>query len=39
MHKVVIQVSSDNPKTQNLALNNAENLQKFYGVKNINNKK
>ena len=34
-HKVVIQVSSDDPKTQNLALNNAANLQQAYGVDNI----
>ena len=34
-HKVVIQISSDDPKVQNLALNNAVNLQKIYGVDNI----
>lgn len=34
-HKVVIQVSTDDAKTQNLALNNAANLQEFYGLDNI----
>lgn len=34
-HKVVIQISSDDPKVQKLALNNAANLQKFYGIDNI----
>jgi uncharacterized protein len=34
-HKVVIQVSSDDAKTQELALNNAVNLQKVYGIDNI----
>ncbi|WP_331774221.1 DsrE family protein [Sulfurospirillum sp. 1612] len=33
--KVVIQVDSSNLKTQNLALNNAVNLQKFYGMDNV----
>ena len=35
IHKVVIQVSSSNLKTQNLALNNAVNLQKYYGMDNV----
>lgn len=35
-HNVVIQVSDDNEKTMNLALNNAVNLQKDMGVDNIN---
>jgi intracellular sulfur oxidation DsrE/DsrF family protein len=35
IHKVVIQVSSNDPKTQKLALNNAVNLQKFYGQDNV----
>jgi len=35
IHKVVIQVSSNNPKTQKLALNNAVNLQKYYGMDNV----
>lgn len=35
MHKVVIQVSTDNPKTQKIALNNAVNLQKVYGMDDI----
>ncbi len=34
-HKVVIQVSTDNPRTQKIALNNAVNLQKLYGIDNI----
>ncbi len=34
-HKLVIQVSSDDEKTQALALNNAVNLQKEYGPENI----
>ncbi len=35
IHKVVIQVSTDDPRTQKLALNNAVNLQKFYGIDNV----
>ena len=31
-HKVVIQVSTDDPKTQAIALNNAVNLQTQYGI-------
>lgn len=34
-NKLVIQVSTDDPKTQNVALNNAVNLQKEYGMDNI----
>ncbi len=34
-HKVVIQVSTDDPRTQKIALNNAVNLQKLYGVDNV----
>jgi intracellular sulfur oxidation DsrE/DsrF family protein len=34
-NKIVIQVSTDDPKTQNIALNNAVNLQKEYGLDNI----
>ncbi|GMR05513.1 MAG: DsrE family protein [Gammaproteobacteria bacterium] len=34
-HKVVIQVSTDDPRTQKIALNNAVNLQKLYGIDNI----
>ena len=34
-YKVVIQVSSDDPRTQTIALNNAVNLQKDYGMDNI----
>jgi len=33
--KVVIQVSTDDVKTQTIAMNNAVNLQKLYGVDNI----
>ena len=35
MHKLVIQVSDDNPRTQMIALNNAVNIQKLYGMDNI----
>jgi len=35
MHKVVIQVSTDDPRTQKIALNNAVNVQKLYGVDNV----
>jgi intracellular sulfur oxidation DsrE/DsrF family protein len=34
-HKVVIQVSDDNAKTHQLALNNAVNLQEAFGVDNV----
>ena len=34
-HKLVIQVSSDDPTTQNIALNNAVNIQKLFGMDNI----
>lgn len=34
-HKIVIQVSSNDEQTQQLALNNAVNLQKEYGPSNI----
>lgn len=34
-HKVVIQVSTDDPRTQKIALNNAVNLQKLYGLDNV----
>ena len=35
MHKVVIHVSSNDSKTQKIALNNAVNLQKHYGMDNV----
>ena len=35
-HNIVIQVSDDDPVTQKIALNNAVNLQKLYGLDNIN---
>ena len=35
LHKVVIQVSTDDPRTQKIALNNAVNLQKLYGMDNV----
>lgn len=35
VHKVVIQVSTDDERTQKIALNNAVNLQKLYGVDNV----
>jgi intracellular sulfur oxidation DsrE/DsrF family protein len=34
-HKLVIQVSTDDPRTQKIAMNNAVNLQKLYGIDNI----
>lgn len=34
-NKIVIQVSTDDPRTQKIALNNAVNLQKMYGMDNI----
>ncbi len=34
-HKMVIQVSTDDAKTQKIALNNAVNLQKLYGMDNV----
>ena len=34
-NKLVIQVSSADPLTQKIALNNAVNLQKMYGIDNI----
>ncbi|NOX43776.1 MAG: hypothetical protein GXP19_08620 [Gammaproteobacteria bacterium] len=34
-HKLVIQVSSNDPMTQKLALNNAVNLQKEYGLDDV----
>jgi len=34
-HKVVIQVNSDDPRTQKIALNNAANLQKSLGMDNV----
>lgn len=35
VHKVVIQVSTDDIKTQKIALNNAVNLQTLYGIDNV----
>jgi len=35
VHKVVIQVSTDDARTQKIALNNAVNLQKEYGMDNV----
>lgn len=35
VHKVVIQVSTKDPQTQKIALNNAVNLQKDYGMDNM----
>ena len=34
-HKLVIQVSTDDPRTQKIAMNNAVNLQKLYGIDNV----
>ena len=36
IHRVVIQVSSDDPRTQTIALNNAINIQKEFGANNVN---
>ncbi len=35
IHKLVIQVSTDDPRTQKIALNNAVNLQKIYGLDGV----
>ncbi len=35
-HHLVIQVSTDDIRTQKIAMNNAVNLQKLYGVDNVN---
>ena len=34
-HRLVIQVSTNDPQTQKIALNNAVNLQKHYGMDNV----
>ncbi len=34
-HQLVIQVSTDDPRTQKIAMNNAVNLQKLYGIDNV----
>lgn len=34
-HKVVIQVSTSDPESQRIALNNTVNLQKYYGIDNV----
>ena len=34
-HKIVIQVSTDDPRTQKIALNNAVNVQKALGIDNV----
>jgi intracellular sulfur oxidation DsrE/DsrF family protein len=34
-NKIGIQVSTDDPRTQKIALNNAVNMQKMYGIDNI----
>jgi len=34
-HRVVIQVSSDDPQTQNMVLANAANLKNYYGADNV----
>jgi len=34
-HKLVIQVSTDDARTQTIALNNAVNIQKLYGMDNV----
>jgi intracellular sulfur oxidation DsrE/DsrF family protein len=34
-HKIVIQVSTDDARTQKIALNNAVNVQKLYGIDNV----
>lgn len=34
-NKIVIQVSTDDPRTQTIAMNNAVNLQQHYGMDNV----
>lgn len=34
-HKVVLQISDKDPSKQNLVLNVAQNLQRYYGVENV----
>lgn len=34
-HKLIIQVSTDDPRTQKIAMNNAVNLQKLYGIDDV----
>ena len=34
-HRLVIQVSTDDPRTQTIAMNNAVNLQQLYGMDNV----
>ena len=34
-HKLVIQVSTDDARTQSIAMNNAVNLQKHFGPENV----
>ena len=34
-HRLVIQVSTDDKRTQTIAMNNAVNLQKLYGIDNV----
>lgn len=34
-HKLMIQVSTDDPGTQKIALNNAVNIQKLYSMDNV----
>lgn len=34
-HRVIIQINTDDPRTQDMALSNIVNLQKHYGIDNI----
>lgn len=34
-HRLIIQINTDDPRTQDIALNNIVNLQKHYGIDNI----
>lgn len=34
-HRLIIQINTDDPKTQDIALSNIVNLQKHYGIDNI----
>ena len=34
-HRLIIQINTDDPRTQDIALSNIVNLQKHYGIDNI----
>jgi intracellular sulfur oxidation DsrE/DsrF family protein len=35
VNKIAIQISTDDARTQTIALNNAVNIQKYYGIDNV----